>query len=156
MPLLKDFLSYLSVEKGLAKNTVDSYGRDLTSFSGFLSSRGLELDGFSRADIIDFLDELRAKPYSAASICRFLSSLKGLCKFLLIEKIIDEDPSENLQSPKKWERLPKALSLDEIKDVLTASLKSGGGEKESVRAALAARNSAMLELLYASGLRVSE
>ena len=156
MRLLKEYLSYLSVEKGLARNTVDSYGRDLRGFAGFLSSRGRPLDGLSRADIIDYLDELRAKPYSAASICRVLSSLKGFCRFLLMGKLIDEDPSEKFQSPKKWERLPKALSIAEIRDVLSVAGKSGSRGKKSVRTALSSRDSAMFELLYSSGLRVSE
>ncbi|MGD0884740.1 MAG: site-specific tyrosine recombinase XerD [Thermodesulfovibrionales bacterium] len=156
MPLLDDFLTYLSVEKGLSRNTLDSYGRDLSGFAEFLKPRGKGLESFSRADIIDFLDELKEKAYALPSICRWISSIKGLCKFLLIEKVIDSDPSENLHSPKKWERLPKALSIDEIKHILDRSEHSGPRGKRLVGAALSFRDAAMLELLYSSGLRVSE
>lgn len=156
MALLKGFLSYLSVEKGLSANTLDSYGRDLKGFSEFLAAGGKEFMGFARSDILDYLEELREKGCSTASICRFISSLKGLCKFLLIEKLIGEDPSENLQSPKKWERLPKALSVNEVKEVLTVSNAPARKGKKSLQDALAFRDSAMVELLYSSGLRVSE
>jgi integrase/recombinase XerD len=154
--LLKDFLTYLSVEKGLAKNTVQSYRIDLVKFENFLKSEGKGLDRFSKSEIIDFLDLMRDKAYSLSSICRFISSLKGLCRFLLMEKLIDEDPSENLQSPKKWDRLPKALSLDQVKEVLTASGGPARPGKRSIDKALFSRNSAMVELLYSSGLRVTE
>lgn len=156
MESLKNFLVYLSVEKGLSGNTVESYGRDLAGFAEFLKSNGKGLDGFSRGDVIGYLDWLRDRVYSTASICRFISSIKGLCKFLLIEKIITDDPTENLQSPKKWERLPKALSIDEIKEVLHTSGNPDSRGETPVHRALTFRNSAMVELLYSSGLRVSE
>lgn len=156
MELLRDFLAYLSVEKGLSRNTADSYGRDLVRFDGFLKLRGKALDGFLKSDIIDFLDELRGKAYSTASICRYISSIKGICKFLLAEKVITEDPTENLQSPKKWERLPKALSIEEIKGILYASGNPEERERTQIHKALTFRNSSMVELLYSSGLRVSE
>lgn len=156
MELLKSFLAYLSVEKGLSKNTIEAYCRDLTVFEGFLKSEDKALEKFSRPDLVEFLSHLRKLNYSAASTCRFISAIKGLCKFLLIEKIIIEDPAANLQSPKKWDRLPKALSMDEIKEVLHTSK---GPKTESgtlIHKALNKRNSAMVELLYSSGLRVSE
>lgn len=156
MDLLKDFLTYLSVEKGLAKNTIQSYQMDLSMFEKFLRSREKGFDAFSRGDIIDFLEKMKDESYSASSICRFISSLKGLCKFLLIEKFISEDPSENLQSPKKWERLPKALSIDQMKEILYTSGNSDGRVRRPVSGALLFRNTAMVELLYSSGLRVSE
>ncbi|GAB4415446.1 MAG: site-specific tyrosine recombinase XerD [Thermodesulfovibrionales bacterium] len=155
MDTLKNFLIYLSVEKGLSRNTIDSYGRDLAGFAESLRSKGKHLDNFGRPDIIDYLDHLRDEAYSTSSICRFISSLKGLCKYLMIEKVINEDPSENLQSPKRWERLPKALSLEEMRNVLSASTRMEGSRRPA-SAALTFRNSAMVELLYSSGLRVSE
>jgi integrase/recombinase XerD len=154
--LLKDFLTYLSVEKGLARNSIQAYRADLVMFGKFLESKGMGLDGFSKNEVIDFLDRMRDKSYSLSSICRFISSLKGLCRFLVMEKIMDEDPSENLQSPKKWERLPKALSLDAVKKVLAASTGRAETGKRSLDRTLLSRNSAMVELLYSSGLRVSE
>ncbi len=156
MDILRKFLAYVSVEKGLAKNTIQSYRTDLTMFGKFLASRGTGLDAFSKGDVIDHLEHLRDKAYSASSICRMISSIKGLSKFLLMEKIIQEDPTENLQSPKRWERLPKALSLEQVKEVLSTSAHPAVSGDRPVAAALLFRNAAMVELLYSSGLRVSE
>lgn len=156
MEILKNFLIYLSVEKGLAKNTVQSYQIDLNMFGDFIKSRGKEYISFSKEDVIDYLDKMRDKDYSAPSICRFISALKGLCKYLLMEKIIAEDPTENLTSPQKWERVPKALGLEEVKAILDASLNAAKKGKKSVDKALSFRNATMLELLYSSGLRASE
>ncbi len=170
--LLKEFASYLSIERGLSKNTVESYFLDLKAFFNFLAEMkgGNKLQvtsdelnnkkesensspvtrysllSFTRDDIINYIGGLKDGGYSAASICRFISSIKGLCKFLIIEKVISDDPTETLKTPKQWDRLPKALSIDDIRKLMDIELKS----------ATAARDSAMLELLYSSGLRVSE
>lgn len=146
MELLKDFLIYLSAEKGLSKNTIESYSLDLSKFHDFLLSKDKGLNLFSKADILDFLDWLRDEGYTTSSICRFMSSIRGICKYLVTEKIIAEDPSENLQTPKKWERLPKALGIEDVKALLEVRIDGF----------MIFRDSAMLELLYSSGLRVSE
>jgi integrase/recombinase XerD len=146
--LLKSFLTYISVEKGLSKNTIDSYSIDLRKFQDFLLSREKGFSSFSRADIIDFIESLRDEGYSLSSICRYISSVKGLCKYLLVENVIKEDPSETLQAPKRWERLPKSLSISDIRSFLELS--------SSVRKPTMMRDGVMLELLYSSGLRVSE
>lgn len=148
MELLKSFLTYISVEKGLSKNTIDSYSIDLRKFQDFLLSREKGFSSFSRADIIDFIESLRDEGYSLSSICRYISSVKGLCKYLLVENVIKEDPSETLQAPKRWERLPKSLSISDIRSFLELS--------SSVRKPTMMRDGVMLELLYSSGLRVSE
>jgi integrase/recombinase XerD len=150
LKLLNDFVTYLSVEKGLSRNTVDSYFLDLSKFQNFLSSKDKEFVSFSRADIIDFIERLRDEGYSIASICRFISSIKGLCKYLIIEDIIKEDPSENLQSPKKWERLPKSLSISEVRSLLEINSLNNQSVPTKIR------DHVMFELLYSSGLRVSE
>jgi integrase/recombinase XerD len=144
--LLEAFFTYLSVEKGLSKNTLDSYGSDLKRFRLFLKEKKSGLDSASSADIVDFMETLRNRDLSSSSIGRYLSSIKSFYKYLLIENIIDHDPSENIQMPKKWERLPKALSASEVNELLDS--------KRSGKTAL--RDSAMMELLYSSGLRVSE
>lgn len=97
-------------------------------------------------DIIDFIEVLRNEGYSIPSICRYISSIKALYKYFLMENIIQSDPSENIQTPRKWERIPKALSVLEVKELLETRV---GGKT-------ALRDSAMIELLYSSGLRVSE
>jgi integrase/recombinase XerD len=146
--LFKSFLIYLSVEKGLSKNTVDAYSLDLRKFQDFLLSKDKKVTSLSRADIVDFIEKLRDEGYSLASICRFISSIKGLCRYLLVENVIKDDPSENLQAPKRWERLPKALSISDIRSFLELS--------SSVVKPIMIRDCVMLELLYSSGLRVSE
>lgn len=146
--LLNSFLIYLSVEKGLSKNTTESYSLDLRKFQEFLLSRDKEFSSFSRIDIIDFIERLRAESYSIASICRFISSIKCLCKYLMIQNLIQEDPSETLQAPKRWERLPKALSISDIRSFLEL--------RSSLNKPTIIRDCVMLELLYSSGLRVSE
>jgi integrase/recombinase XerD len=150
MDHLKDLLTYLTVEKGLSRNTTESYQFDLRKFHGFLSSKDKGFDSFVKADIIDFLEKVRGENYTASSICRFLSSIKGLCRYLLIENVIKEDPSENLQSPKKWERLPKSLSVSEVGSFLDMSSSCNPSDPTVMR------DHVMFELLYSSGLRVSE
>jgi len=146
--LLRDFLTYLSVEKGLSKNTIESYSIDLKKFQDFLSLKNKNFASFTRADVIDFIETLRNKGYSISSTCRFISSIKSLCKYLIIENVIKEDPSENLQTPKRWERLPKSLSVSEVRSFLELDTPI---DKPTMM-----RDSVMLELLYSSGLRVSE
>jgi len=144
--LLERFLTYLSVEKGLSENTLRSYASDLKRYTLFLDEREKGTASALRGDIIDFSEGLRNSGYAIPSICRYLSSIRALYKYLLIENILDSDPSENIHMPKKWERLPKALSVAEVMDLLQTGL--------SGKTIL--RDSAMLELLYSSGLRVSE
>ncbi len=145
-PLLEKFVAYLSTEKGLSANTVASYSLDLKSFGNFLSEIGLDYTSFTRDDIVNYIGRLKDSGHSSASICRFISSIKGLCRYMVIEKIIDDNPSETLRTPRQWERLPKALSVEDTKRLLDAELKSS----------MFLRDAAILELLYASGLRVSE
>jgi integrase/recombinase XerD len=146
--LLRDFLTYLSVEKGLSKNTIESYSIDLKKFQDFLSLKNKNFASFIRADVVDFIEILRNKGYSISSTCRFISSIKSLCKYLIIENVIKEDPSENLQTPKRWERLPKSLTVSEVRSFLELDTPI---DKPTMM-----RDSVMLELLYSSGLRVSE
>jgi len=146
--LLRDFLTYLSVEKGLSKNTIESYSIDLKKFQDFLSLKNKNFASFTKADVVDFIETLRNKGYSISSTCRFISSIKSLCKYLIIENVIKEDPSENLQTPKRWERLPKSLTVSEVRFFLELDT--------PIDKPIMMRDSVMLELLYSSGLRVSE
>lgn len=146
MELLETFLTYLSVEKGLSKNTLASYSTDLHHFTGFLNTGKKSVLEATASDIIDYIETLRNGGYSTSSVCRHISSIRALYKYLLIEKKSDHDPSETIQMPKKWERVPKALSLAEIRELLDTKLTGK----------TALRDAAMIELLYSSGLRVSE
>jgi integrase/recombinase XerD len=150
MDIMHSFLAYVSVEKGLSKNTVASYQLDLQKFRTFLVSRERDFPAFAKDDVVDFIQRLRDEAYSTASICRFISAIRGLCKYLLLENRISEDPSENLESPRRWERLPKAISVEDIRTFLEI------GDAQSEHTAVAGRDSVMFELLYSSGLRVSE
>jgi integrase/recombinase XerD len=144
--LLKQFVSYLAIERGLSKNTVASYTMDLKGFFNFLGEKGGQDGSFTRTDIVDYLNQLRGNNYSTASICRFISSVKGLAKYLITEKMISEDPTETLRNPRQWDRLPKALDLEDIRKLFSTDMPGG----------TAVRDSAMFELMYSSGLRVSE
>jgi len=150
LDILQNFLTYLAAEKGLSRNTVESYRFDLMKFQGFLRSAEKEFVPFTRNDVVDFIERLREEGCALSSICRAISSIKGLCKYLIIEHMVKEDPTETLQSPRKWDRLPKALSFDEVKSLLEQ------GAAGNSRDPIAVRDSVMVELLYSSGLRVSE
>jgi integrase/recombinase XerD len=143
--LLDGFLTYLSVEKGLSRNTLESYSSDLRRFNEFLKKRRCDFASASGAQIVDFLETLGHGGYSLSSIGRYISSIKALYRYMLVENIVDEDPAENIQSPRKWERLPKALSITDVMELLETEPGGGTG----------LRDSAMLELIYSSGLRVS-
>jgi len=150
LDILQNFLIYLAAEKGLSKNTIESYRFDLRKFQEYLRSDEKDPVPFTKNDIVDFIEHLRGQGYSLSSICRAISSIKGLCRYLIMEHVMIEDPTETLQSPKRWDRLPKALSLDEVKILLE---KDTAGDSQDP---ISVRDSVMIELLYSSGLRVSE
>lgn len=142
------FLNYLVVEKGLSDNTLDAYGRDLARYLDFLTGQGLrQADAIRPPDILRFLDQLKQHGLSPRSRGRALVSLRVFHKFLLQEGIATHNPASRIEAPKSLTPLPKALSQAEVERLLQAPR---GDEP------LALRDKAMLELLYATGLRVSE
>ena len=143
---IAEFLIHLSIEKGLAANTTAAYSRDLTKFESHLSEQGIQASEVTKNDIIWYIDQLRSSGHNASSICRFLSSLRGFYRFLLKENRVHHDPTENIASPKKWQTVPKALHVREIVALLEANAAGRFSSRDAV----------MLELLYSSGLRVSE
>ena len=141
------FLDYLAVEKGLAKNSLVSYRIDLRHFGHWLLDRGLELERVERIDIVKYFQALRAAGISARSVARALAAIRGMYRFLVAERHLRADPTENLENPKLWSTLPKSLQPEEVEALLRApELDTNEG----------VRDRAMLELLYATGLRVSE
>ncbi|MBF0463897.1 MAG: site-specific tyrosine recombinase XerD [Nitrospirae bacterium] len=144
--MLKEFLLYLTVERGAAVNTVNSYELDIVQFQAYLSGNTETLETFTREDIVGFIEMSKDSQYSMTSICRFISSIRTFCKFLVIERIREDDPAETIRLPKKWDSIPKALSFDDVLLLLSAK----------VSGRMVVRDRAMLELLYSSGLRVSE
>jgi len=144
---LEAFLDYLKVEKGLSANSVVAYHRDLKKYLRFLKRRSIERpDKITRQLVSEFLFSLRAK-LSAVSISRHLSSIKNFHKFLLREKITNSNPAELIESPKIWKKIPQTLSFEEVNSILKAP---------NIARPHGARDKAILELIYATGLRVSE
>ena len=140
------FLNYLTVEKGLAANTLEAYKRDILKFKAHLDNTGKLITCFERSDLISFINILRDSGLQATTLARHISAIRGLCRFFLLEGIMEEDPVENLSTPKGWKRIPRIIGIDEVSELLR---KPEGKE-------LSLRDRAMLEIIYSSGLRVSE
>jgi integrase/recombinase XerD len=150
---LSAFLDYLRVERGSAKLTIAAYTSDLAQFAEFLEKRRVVLSGARRDDVREYLQELFSHALDGRSVGRKLSAIRQLYRHLLLDGKIDKDPTLNIDLPKQWKVLPKALSRDEVGVMLSEK----PAEIKTVRGhALALRDRAMLELLYAGGVRVSE
>ncbi len=150
---LSGFLDYLRVERGSANLTIAAYTSDLVQFAEFLERREQNLNGARREDVREYIQELFSNSLDGRSVGRKLSAIRQLYRHLLLDGKIDKDPTLNIDLPKQWKVLPKALSRDEVGVILSekpAETKTARGE------ALTLRNRAMLELLYAGGVRVSE
>ncbi len=143
---VNDFIVYLTVEKGLSKNTLSAYRQDMKKYGSFLLDNKTDILNATKEDIVRFIEILKEQGYSASSIGRAISSIRSFYRYIIYERISDNDPTENITSPKKWKTVPKALSLREVISLLEANRESR----------FALRDVAMLELLYSSGLRVSE
>jgi len=152
--VLSGFLDYLRIEKGLAKLSISAYTTDITQFAGFLERRKRTLLTARRSDVREFIQQLFANSVDGRSVGRKLSALRHLYRYLLLDKRIDHDPTLNIESPRQWKVLPKSLARDEIEKTLTAPAARNADRHDS--AALALRDRAMLELLYAGAVRVSE
>lgn len=146
-PEVHDFMDFIIVEKGLSKNTLSAYGRDLDDFILFLRKDGKDVLAAERADIAGFVRHLSGRSLTSKSISRKLSAVKGLYKFLAGEKRVVKDPTLNIERPKASKKLPSVLSHHEMDLMLNGrALTEHGG----------LRDRAIFELLYASGLRISE
>lgn len=143
--LLTGFLNYLAVEKGVASNTLDSYRRDLTKYLRVVDRPGP--DDIRRDDIQVFLSRLSQEGISGRSIARCLTAVRGLHRYLLLDGLSTTDPTIGIETPRGWKRLPKTLSGDEVESILN---------QPDTSTPQGLRDRAMLELLYATGLRVSE
>jgi len=146
---IKQFTNYLKLERSLAGNSVDAYIRDITKLSQFSEMKNPDLSPLkiAQSDLIDFIEyinELGMSPYSQA---RILSGIKAFYKFLNYEQLIEKDPSELLDAPKLGRKLPDTLDFNEIENVLS---------KIDMSKPEGTRNRAILEVLYSSGLRVTE
>jgi integrase/recombinase XerD len=146
---LKAFIHYLIVEKGLAQNSIKAYERDLKAYTHFLikTKNLVGLETVKKSDILHFLQYLNDSGKAGSSISRMLSSIRSFHQFLIREKYTTHDPTLHVEMPRPDKKLPKILSTTEVEALL---------EAPDTHTALGLRNKAMLEVLYASGLRVSE
>lgn len=146
--LIDHFMQFLSVEKGLAANTLESYQRDLFAYTDFLKHQGVsEIGASNRSHIVSYLVTLQKKGRATATLSRNLASIRAFYQFLVRDRHLEHDPSVHLETPKIEKRLPKVLSLEEVETLL---------EGPDLGQPSGLRDKAMLELLYATGIRVSE
>lgn len=145
---INQFIHYLANERGLAKNTLESYGRDLKQFQGYLSeNKRSNIEESTRAIIMEYLDNLKIKGKAASTISRNIAAIKAFFQYLRRSAYIAEDPSNQLEAPRWEKKLPKILTIAEVAELLRQpETKTSGG----------LRDKAMMELLYATGIRVSE
>jgi len=153
LSLLKEYQAYLRVEKGLRPLTCEAYDGDLNTFAEFIEGREGVLLTASGQDVSAFLGHLRAHGIDARSAARKLSCLRGFYKWLLLDRRIQHDPTVHIESPKAWKVLPKALAEPEVNEMLERARLNVSHPQAR---ATALRDSAILELLYAGGLRASE
>ena len=152
-PLLKDYQTYLSVEKGLRPLTCEAYLGDLRTFAEFLENRHGVLLSATQEDVAGLLEHLRSHGIDSRTCARKLSCLRGFYKWLLLDRRIHHDPTINIESPKAWKVLPKSLAEPEVNEMLErAALAASHPQAKATEL----RDRAILELLYAGGLRVSE
>jgi integrase/recombinase XerD len=151
--VVSGFLDYLKVEKGLAPLTVAAYATDVGQFIDFLAKHKRTLLNARRNEVRDFIQQLFSNSVDGRSVGRKLSALRHLYRYLLLDKLIQHDPTLNIDSPKQWKVLPKSLARDEMEIMLRAPRAPSQGKQ---REAIALRDRAMLEVFYAGALRVSE
>jgi len=144
---IRSFLNYLRVEKGLSDNTMYAYQRDMTKFAEFAAKQSVVLAQVERAHVVDFLRSLYLKKLDSRSVARHLVTIRHFFRFCFAEGLIQEDPAANVQSPKFRQSLPEFLSLAEVDRLLA---------QPDANSTIGLRDKAMIELLYSTGLRVSE
>lgn len=149
------FMAYLKVEKGLAPLTIAAYQRDLDEFNTHVNRHKRKLIQVRPEDIRTFLEHLASQGIDGRSIARKISVLRHFYKHLLLDRQIKHDPTLNIDSPKQWKVLPKALAPAEIEKMLTPREQAAVGERKTT-VALSVRDKAILETFYAGALRVSE
>jgi integrase/recombinase XerD len=144
---ISSFLTHVQVEKGLASNTLSAYRRDLSKFEDFAKKRKLALQAVNRDDLVDFLASLYRQKLESKTVARHLVTLRNFFRYTQVQELIAEDPTAHLESPKIRRSLPGYLRLEEVEKLL---------ELPDQKAPFGLRDRAMLEVLYSTGLRVSE
>jgi integrase/recombinase XerD len=155
--LINLFLDMLAAEQGAGDNTLDAYRRDLTDFSEFLGRKRQNFAGAGTDELRDYLADLDTRGFKSSSVARRLSAMRHLFRFLLNERIRSDDPAAILSGPKRGRGLPKVLSIADVDRMLTRAKQLTEAENASPQQRLRAlRLYCLLEVLYATGLRVSE
>jgi integrase/recombinase XerD len=144
---IREFLTYIKVEKGLAANTQEAYARDLKLFLAYATNQQIPLSQVSQNVISEFLATLMNRKLNARSVARILVTLRNFFQFLVFDKSFPENPCLHIDAPKAWKALPKVLELEQVEALLN---------QPDQNAVAGLRDKAMLEVLYATGLRVSE
>jgi integrase/recombinase XerD len=144
---IRTFLNYVRIEKGLADNTIAAYGRDLAKLAAFAKAHSLATRTIQRDDVVDFLGSLYKQGLDSRSVARHLVTVRNFFRFALTEEWMKSDPTQNLESPKIWKSLPGCLTVEEVDRLLA---------QPDPASRLGLRDKALLELLYSTGLRVSE
>ena len=151
--LVREYGTYLRVEKGLRPNSVESYTRDLNQFAEFIEKSNGVLISATQADVSGFMEDRRSHHVESRSISRQLSALRGFYRWLLMDKRIEHDPTVNVETPATWKVLPKSLAETEVQGMLE---RTGVAAHAADADNVSLRDHAILELLYAGGLRVGE
>jgi integrase/recombinase XerD len=155
--LISLFLDMLAAEQGAGENTLDAYRRDLTDFSEFIARAGKRFTGVETEALRDYLADLDVRGFKSSSVARRLSAMRHLFRFLLNERIRSDDPAAVLSGPKRGRGLPKVLSISDVDRLLTRAKALGDApEVPALQRLRALRLYCLLEVLYATGLRVSE
>lgn len=144
---ITSFLAHARVEKGLSSNTIEAYKRDLMKFDGFVKKRKVQLEQVGRDELVDFLASLYRQKLESKSVARHLVTLRNFFRWALIQELVKSDPAASLESPKVRRSLPGYLKLEEVEKLLAQA---------DPKTPLGLRDRAMLEVLYSTGLRVSE
>ncbi|NLM52566.1 MAG: site-specific tyrosine recombinase XerD [Firmicutes bacterium] len=145
---LREFIHYLAVERGLSDNTLEAYNRDLCAFTAFLKQSGVTcFEEVKRNHVVGYIQHLQKNGKAASTLSRNLASIRSFYNFLFLEKRISENPTADLESPKIEKKLPRVLSTQEVEILL---------EQPDCRQLGGLRDKAMLEVIYATGIRVSE
>jgi integrase/recombinase XerD len=150
---IHDFLHFLDAEKGYADNTIAAYRNDLTQFLRYLEEQNagsgqLAWSGVDRNVIISYVLNLKEREYTSSTVARKVAAIKSFFHYLVAERIVRDDPTATLDSPKVKKRLPKAISREDIERLMSAPAQGASAKSQ--------RDHALLELLYASGMRVTE
>jgi len=146
--VVDEYINFLAVERGVSLNTLEAYSRDLSRYIAYIEGREIkEIKYISSDDVVAFLGSLRKSGLGANSVNRTLAALRGFYKHLLLQKLIEENPIANISLARTWMHLPDTLNEEEMRNLL---------DQPEVKNVLGIRDRAMMELLYATGIRVSE